>query len=147
MQWGDVLQEAYLVYARVCGKYPDAEAKHLMSLFKTAWVNHYNDLATKDAKHRTMAESATLAHLGEVAGETDNEGHLRVLVRQAPNEVRMVLNLFLNAPQEIVEALTSQPKRGPGRRPKHAGNERINKALGLPAGTDVLQMVHKYLCG
>lgn len=149
MQWGDVLQEAYLVYARCCERYPDAEAKHLMSLFKTAWANHFTDLAAKDSRHRTTMEADNLASIRDRVGDTENEGQLRVLLRQAPSEVRMVLNLFLNAPQEIVEALTAQPPAKRGRKSKAdlaSSNDRINRALGLPLGTDVLKLVRTYLC-
>lgn len=155
MTHDDAMQEAFIVFLRVATKYPGVEAKHFMALYKRAWHNQLNDLATKDTELRALIP---LTRLGkneagdssagerfdyEPVGETDNEGALGVLVRQAPREVQAVLNLFLSAPQEILDlALSGWTNRD--RRTKTGGSERICKLLGLPKNLDVLAMVEEH---
>lgn len=148
----EYLQEAYLVFLRVKGKYEGkvTEPKHFMSLFKRAWTNELNDLATKATHVRRFVQMPMLRSDDgdeaeyEPVGELDNEGFLAVLVRQAPREVSMVLNLFANAPQELLElALSSW--RGKDRRYSHGGSEPICRLLGLDPNLDVMQRVEDYL--
>jgi hypothetical protein len=102
----EYLQEAYLVFLRVKRKYEGKveEPKHFMSLFKRAWTNELNDLATKATNARMLVAMPMLRSDDgdeleyEPMGELDNEGFLAVLVRQAPREVSMVLNLFCECP-------------------------------------------------
>jgi hypothetical protein len=57
----------------------------------------------------------------------------------------MVLNLFLSAPQELVEmALRSWSGNKDSRR-KDGGSAHINRLLGLDPSRDVMQEVHDYL--
>lgn len=148
----EYLQEAYLVFLRVKNKYEGSvtEAKHFMSLFQRAWINELNDLATK-ATHARMLVAMPLLRSDdgdeaewEPMGETDNEGFLAVVVKQAPREVAAVLNLFANAPQELLE-LALQSWRGKDRRYSHGGSERICRLLGLDPKLDVMQRVEDYL--
>jgi hypothetical protein len=146
----DLMQDAYIVYARVIAKYPAvSDAPHLMSLFKTAWHRHFLDLAKADTQARAVLaplvsrdEDGREVDLDPV-GATDNDGCLAVMVRQAPREVGAVLNLFMSAPQELLElALSSW--QGPDKRTKARGCEKINRLLGLPPHLDSLQAVHDY---
>lgn len=147
MEWDDVMQEAYLVFLRCSNKYPGLqEAKHFMALFKQAWIRQVTDLAYLDSRHRVSSTSTEIAEDGyiqEQVGELDNDGQLSILMRQAPSEVRMVINLFLNAPQEIVDALLSG-WTGRDKRCRNGGSARINKALGLDPQMDVLGLVEDY---
>lgn len=147
----EYLQEAYLVYLRVLRKYEGTvtEPKHFMSLFKRAWTNELNDLATKDTHHRQMVAMPTMRSDDgdeaevDVLGDLDNDGMLATMIRQAPSEVVMVLNLFLNAPQELLE-LALQSWRGKDRRYNHGGSERICRLLGLDPSHDVMATVEEY---
>lgn len=151
MQFADCLQEAYIVFMRVCERYPDVEdAPHFMALFKTSWERYFIDLARHDRRVREV-ELPLMSDPGpgedapswEPVGELQNEGELAVLLRQAPREVVMVLNLLLRAPQELLElALASW--RGEDRRMRAGGSEKINRLLGLPEHYDSLGAVRDH---
>lgn len=146
-EWDDAMQEARLIFLRVQRKYPDAEDKHLMSLFKTAWGHHFTDLSVKDSRGRHIQSESNLARdedslPREMVGATDNDGMLAMMIRQAPSEVRMVLSLFLSAPAELLETAARAWSGGP--RGKKEGNALINRCLGLPENTESLEAVRDY---
>lgn len=150
-QRSDVMQDAYIVFMRVSRAYPDMDTpQHFMSLFKRSWVNHFTDLSNQDTASRALCQLQSRSDEGESnaldfdpVGDLDNDGTLAIMLRQAPKEVVSVLNLFLNAPQEILEcALRSW--NGPDKRRRAGGSEKINKLLGLPKHVDALQAVHDY---
>jgi hypothetical protein len=145
----DLMQEAYVVFLRCKRKYTQLEeARHFMALFKTAWVRHFTDLANADTQDRLVSSTEMVdadgdAHTREMVGELCTDGELATKLRQAPAEVLMVLNLFLNAPQEILE-LAIGGWSGQDRRCKAGGSKRINQLLGLPLDTDVMATVEAY---
>lgn len=151
----DAMQEAYIVFLRCAAKYPLLdEAKHFMALFKTAWSNEVADLSTKATRARKSVSLTDLARVDdngdevptshEAVGSTDNEGILGMLVKEAPSDVMLVINLFLNAPAELMELALETWKQGG----KHnAGGERhVEKMLGLPMGTNPIARAEKYFC-
>lgn len=146
----EYLQEAYEVFLRISSRYEVDEPQHLMCLFKTSWNNRLNDLATADTRHRMFVsmpmhrdEDGEEVESVDFMGESDNEGTLAIMLRQAPADVALVLNLFLSAPQELVEtALASW--RGKDRRFAAGGSARICKLLGLDPSIDVMQKVEDY---
>jgi hypothetical protein len=148
----DYMQEAYLVFLRVVRKYEGTvtEPKHMMALFKQAWANELNDLATRDTQQRMFVQAPLSRDDGgedveafEPAGDCDNDGALATMLRQAPREVSMVLNLFLSAPQEVLDvALASW--RGKDRRCRTGGSQRICHLLGIDPSVDVMQRVEDY---
>lgn len=145
----DLMQDAYVVFMRVKAKYPALDTpQHFMALFKVAWHNHFTDLANADTQSRLM--SAVSLHADEsdemafdVIGDHDNDGALAVMLAQAPAEITSVINLFLSAPQELLE-LALGSWSGQDRRKRAGGSERINKLLGIPKHVDTLQAVHDY---
>jgi hypothetical protein len=145
----DLLQEAYLVYMKIGRKYPDLkDPPHFMALFKTAWSRRFTELANEDTASRVLTQLVTRNEEGEEAvldpvGDADNDGALAVMIRQAPREVTAVLNLFLSAPQEIME-LALAAWTGPDKRKRAGGSERINRMLGLPLHVDAMQGVRDY---
>lgn len=146
----DVMQEAYLVFMRVASKYPEVEApQHFMALFKTSWYNHFTNLANADTASRVMVQAISYTTDDgneletEYLGELDNEGYLSVLVREAPSEVLQVLNLFLSAPQELLEQALGSWK-GRDKRCRAGGSARICKILGISPERDVLKIVEDY---
>lgn len=138
--WDDIMQEARVCFCEVYNTYPEVEDRHLMALFKTAWSRRFIDLAHKATRHRSEISVETLPL--ETPGELSNSGFLAVLIEQAPDEVRSVLSLFLNAPSELLE-LATQSWRAKGRR-KAEGNSMINQCLGLPEGSDPIGAVEDY---
>lgn len=154
MEFDDCMQEAHLVFLRVARTYPDVtDPPHFMALFKTSWERRFVDLVREDARVRENEVAVDFAPSddGEGAsfqavGETDNEGELRVALRQAPREVLMVVNLLLRVPQEMLDALLAG-WRGQDRRMRAGGSEHINRLLGLPLHHDTLQQVQDYFRG
>lgn len=148
MEWEDLSQEGYLVFMRCAAKYPVLDTpQHFMSLFKRSWVNHFTDLANRDTALRTEISDHMELDGDEVVrepiGETDHCGDLVLMISQAPHEVRMVINLFLNAPAELLETALSS-WNGEDRRRKDGGSATICRLLGLPADRDVLAIVRNY---
>jgi hypothetical protein len=141
----EVLQEANLIFLRTAQHYDGqiTEAKHFMSLFQRSWLNHFTDLAKADSANRqgiSMTTSDGTQY--DAMGETENMGYLKTLLRQAPREVSVVLNLLLNAPQELLDAATENWRRS-GRH--HAGgNKQVSMWLGLPEGSRPLDVVEEY---
>ena len=148
----DALQEAHLVFLSCAEKYPEMDTpQHFMALFKTSWFNHFNDLSTAATKARLSVsfsdllrdddEGQMLPTSGNLVGSTDNEGALLTSLRQAPQEVLAVLNLFLVMPKELLElALEAWALRG-----KKVGGERfVETMLGLKTGTNPLKTVEDY---
>lgn len=146
----DLMQEAYIVFMRVQAKYPGlGQPQHFMALFKTAWTRRFTDLANLDTQSRFQVEhpmrrfdDGESAEL-EAIGDRDNDGMLSVMLRQAPDEVKMVLNLFLSAPQELLD-LALGSWNGVDRRCKAGGSRKICQILGLPLDLDVMQLTEDY---
>jgi hypothetical protein len=151
MDRDDCMQEAQLVFLRVKRTYPGVtDAPHFMALFKTSWTRRFDDLSTDDSVIReaevhydNSAGREEDAAPVEFVGDVENEGELRVMLRQAPREVTMVLNLLLKAPQEMLDVLLGGWK-GRDKRMKGGGSEHINRLLGLPEQQDTLQRVQDY---
>jgi len=140
----DLMQEGYLVFIRCAARYPLLDtAKHFMALFKRAWANHVNDLSTKATRARQVGYKEPedwLRRPVEQIGETDNAGVLAAMVRQAPREVMLVLNLFLSAPNEL---LALAMRNWDESKPEQL-NERLCQLLGFPAGTPLVEKVRDY---
>lgn len=148
MEWEDLSQEGYLVFMRCSARYPVIDTpQHFMSLFKRAWINQFTDLANRDTDQRAEVSDFREFDGDEIVtepiGDTNHNGDLVLMIQQAPSEVRMVLNLFINAPSEMLEtALNSW--NGEDRRRKDGGSRTINRLLGLPEDRDVLTLVRSY---
>jgi hypothetical protein len=136
LAYEDCMQEAYVVFLRCRRKYPRLkEAKHFMALFKTAWYRQFINLANADTAYRIFGPMPTNVdgEPYEQVGELDNDGFIACVLREAPGEIRMIISLFLGAPQELLEAALGE-----------GGSERINRLLGLPRGFDSLEAVRQY---
>lgn len=149
MEWEDVLQEAYLCYMRTCGNYPDvADAPHFMALFKRLWFTTFTDLANACSRSAHVLTAGQLYEddeelpATEAVGSLDNDGALVLAIEQAPSEVLAVLNLFLNAPAELLE-MAAANWRGAGRN-KAEGSRAINRLIGLPPDYDSIGAVFRH---
>lgn len=144
----DAKQEAYAVFLRCAAKYPTVEPAHFMALFKTAWHNEFVDLSHKATAVRNevaqrLFEDETEADMVDgIVGELDNDGALAVMIRQAPKEVLMVLNLFLTAPVELLElAGAAWLKQGKYRAD---GDRAVARMLGLPPDSKPMTETQRY---
>ena len=99
----DLIQDGFLHFYRVRERYKDVKDKpHLMRLFQTCYRNHIHDLAnkrTRTPEHLFVdlitPDSSEYDVLDRLKGIEEEIGPLLVLLRQAPSEVREVLELFL----------------------------------------------------
>ena len=146
----DAQQEAYAVFLRTAAKYPDTETpEHFMSLFMRSWINEFHDLSSKATEARKLVSDIKPSFDGEEGerydpvGDLDNDGALAVMLRQAPQEVLMVLNLFLNAPAELLE-LASNTWRKHGHY-NADGDKAVSAMLGLPKGSTPMRATEEYL--
>ena len=151
----ELMQEAWVVFLVCQKKYYGtvSQPQHFMALFKTAWFNHFNDLSNANTKRRTCVYEHETApafnkdgevdeRQHEVVGALETDGVLAVMIDEAPKEVTMVLQLLLNAPQELLDmALNSSHTRG---RYANGGSRQVSKLLGLPCDLDPLKMVRDY---
>lgn len=119
MDWDDAMAEAQLQFVRTIKRLQSRgcvieNEKHLMSLFKTSWSNHFITLSNKATKERIFAiqDAATnQLMLNNLIGDLDNDGMLKMLLQQAPGEVKQVLRLLLTAPDELVANLQKEFKK------------------------------------
>lgn len=145
----DVMQDAYETFLR-CNRKTRGQKlneRQFMAYYKLAWVNQMNEMANADTKHRrplsiqARDEDGTPL-LGDLVGELENAGFLRVMMRQAPTEVSLCVNLLLNAPSELLEmALASWRDQG---RKEAGGNKQVAAWLGLDANARPLDAVREY---
>lgn len=149
MERADVLQEAYLVYMRCADKYPAMDTpQHFMSLFKTSWSRRFTDLANADTRRRAMMHPLTSGRdndgeemqIQEPVGDLDNAGVVATLIRQAPAEVKLVLQLLISCSQELLDMALGSSWQADGR----DGSARINRLVGLPEGYDSVREVRAY---
>lgn len=144
MDRSDIMQEAYCVFLRVSRKYKVSKPAHFMALFKSTWANHFTDLSIDDTKSRIIVTDVDEEAGTMTVGEVENDGYLATLIRQAPQEVLMVLNLMLRAPQELVTEVLSSWNGNTDARSKSNGSRRVNELLGLPLDQDSLGAVREY---
>lgn len=149
----DVLQESYEVFLRCAERYGLMDTpKHFMALYKTAWTNHFHDLARKDSTERSavtygydtmLTDDEVLSLLDIIPGELDTHGYLNTLLQEAPRDVATILAFFLNAPPVLLQRVSEAWTRS-GRR-KADGNNMLCELLGFPKGTDLIGKVEAYL--
>ena len=119
----DLLQDAYLVFHKVKTAYPRVvEAPHFMALFKTALANSMIDKARyRQRKLEIMAtQDADISEamngqlpLAEVVGEYSNDGHIRIVLEELPEEIKLILSVFSD--EEKLKLLRQKTRRSPVR--------------------------------
>jgi hypothetical protein len=122
MDWEDAMSEAQLQFVRTITRLQKRHCKidndkHLMSLFKTSWSNHFITLANKATKERFITTTEDVdqqsLQLDSLIAELDNAGVVNQLLQKAPPDVRQVLHILLNAPDELVTVLQAAFHKDP----------------------------------
>lgn len=122
MDWEDALAEAQLQFIRTIKRLQNRHCqieneKHLMSLFKTSWSNHFITLANKATKERFISTDQDIEQqnikLNSLIAELDNSGLVQQLLQKAPADVRQVLHILLNAPDDLVTLLQNSFHENP----------------------------------
>lgn len=144
MDWEDALAEAQLQFVRTIHRLQKRNCqieneKHLMSLFKTSWANHFITLANKATKERFVTTTEDVdqqsAQLDALIADTDNAGLINCLLQNAPSEVRQVLHILLNAPDDLVHLLQKSFHED-----RHLCNDTLCKLLNKnPHSTNLIQ--------
>lgn len=149
MDHDDYLQEAYCTFLRCATRYPMLDTpQHFMSLFKRSWTNRVHDLARSSSSaglevRPGLNEDGEEIAFAEPVGELENAGFLAVLVRQAPDEVRAVLALLINAPAEILD-LALNSLRGTS---DSGLNRWLNARIGMASNHDTVGAVRRHFTG
>lgn len=142
----DLVQDGLLCFYRCRAAYPKfgnrptpTKRRHFMALVQATFRNHINTLARKkylDPVTQNATEEQETTFANERA--TFQEGPLRILLRNAPQEViEVLLTLALDATEPL------RVRRG-RRLVREITNERLSRVLGLPPA-DFVTMVTKYL--
>lgn len=122
MEWEDALAEAQLQFIRTIRRLQNRQCqveneKHLMSLFKTSWSNHFITLANKATKERfiTITEDVEQQNIqfDTLVSELDNTGLIQQLLHKAPSDVKQVLHILLNAPDDLIVLLQNSFHENP----------------------------------
>lgn len=145
----DLMQDAYLVFARVAMTYPRVvEPKNFMALFKMAMANKMHDRSLYK-KRKSAAEVCLSSDVSEFftgrIGEMTNAGYLGALLNEAPEELRLALNLLAEGvPRENFNVA----KKSPGKRTLHTKENLsmvLARILGLGPDADPLTDLKKLL--
>lgn len=132
----DLIQDGYMYFHKVRMRYPDANKKHIMSLFKTSFTNHIHNLSKKQTRQPKFVDET----LGLMI--SCEEAKIALLIAEAPPFVSDILKVMRT--DEGVKRL-QKPYR---RRYKHreTRNERWCRIVGADAKTiNLVQMVRNYL--
>lgn len=143
MEWNECINEAWLVWDRVCRKYPNTEPKHKMALFQRAWSNQFHNLSNVNTKNKAEITSSDVADdldpIDLVPCSDGNQGELFVLIERAPDEVRQVALAMLDAPQDVFELICKMI----GQRKTYEANARLCRHIGADY-CDLIGKVRRY---
>ena len=132
MEYTDAMQEAKLLFLKLKHKYGSMDTpQHFMAIYKVSLVNEFNEIAIRDGKYRNEVSDSQILDTEDfnyadimmnVTGDTDNEGMLRIMVQQAPSEVKQVLKLFVDTPIEVLEFCSKVWKENRGKNSEFGNN-------------------------
>ena len=154
----DALQEAACLFFRMRKKYEDKVdgPNHFMGLYKTGLARMLHDLSkvSSSIDSNEVAESALPFDSEEDASVLDAlmadsgqyhspSAHMDLMIRQAPQEVKSVLNLLMQMPHDVATVVEAAWKKT-GQ--KSFGNKHLCKLLGYDyKTTDLVSLVQTYL--
>lgn len=125
----DLEQDAYIIFLKICDRYPlVVEAKHFMSLFKSALRNWMHDHA-RYTKRKRVVHAETIKDVSELylerIGEVTNNGYLGALLAEAPDELKAALKILEENPKSLWRNSLG---------PRENLNMRLRRVLGLEDG-------------
>lgn len=130
----DLMQDAYLVFLKVCEAYPRViDPPHFMSLYKTSLRNALSDKAREyERKLGLIDEGVSFDPLDpssqKSAGEVYGEGPLLALLNSGPPELKLLVNLLKD--DTSLEELR-KPQRAAKGEPRLNFDQRVSKFLGI----------------
>ena len=122
----DLLQECHIIFLKILERYPRVvDRPHIMSLYKTSVRNYFTDHARymkrKNELHDYLPEDAATFAAFRI-GELEGAGYLSILLQEAPEEVKLLLNAYSD--ETVLKKL-----REPQRRYKSERREGLSKRL------------------
>jgi len=145
----DGLQEAYLVFLKLKQRYIVDNGAWFMALFKRSLSNRFINLAGKATAHSVEVHPEPLEdgeecdYFDMLPSSDGNYGECMLFIKEAPREVRRVLDLFINTPPEVLEFFSSVWVKKYGSRP--FGVKHIRKLFKLSAWDNPLEETKRYL--
>lgn len=139
----DLLQDAYIVFVYLADTYPRViDPPNFMALYKRAISNKIHDRSLY-RKRRMAAEVVLSSDVSEFftgrIGEMTNAGYIMSLLNEAPEEVRLALNMLANGmPDE------KKPKRR-SMQPRESLSAQLARLLVLGPDADPLNKLKKLL--
>lgn len=145
----DLIQDGYMVWARVVKKYEvDAgrvrSRPHLMRLFKTAYLNHINDLS--NAKTRALLEVL----VGDLVGDVDDpwdvvgaicpDAEMQSCIAEAPAIIGRVLSRLITCDGRALRSLHRVAADGT----RGTLNSRLCRMAGVDPDIDLVGELRAY---
>lgn len=157
MDWDDAMQESRAIFVECVIRYKDKvdNPAWFMSLYKTVLFSRFTNYANYATRQRHVVFEHQLVRDDDEAdspitqrdevGDSDNNGYLATLVREAPADVKEVLALFLNAPVDLLESAIAawQSRNGKG----GVSSRLLCALLGREVDEDVIGRVQEYFMG
>lgn len=147
MEFEDVLQQAYSVFLTCVEKYKDVEQKHLMALYKRMLYNEFVDLAKIDSCLKN--QQSTCEHEGEeldyfntIVDRSQPSAIFLLKVKDAPDELKTIINTILNAPLEVLQTVESAWS-GRNKRKKYQNNM-LCELFGINKKRDIVMEIKNY---
>ena len=147
----DLMQEAYCVYLKCLRRYEHVvdTPQWFMSLYQRSLTNRINDLSLEEtALNQTVSTcmgdgESSFDFISELLpGDLENEAFTQILMEQAPEELKKVINFIDNAPQDLIQkvldAWSTQGKK------KSLGTTHLCMLLGISSDFDIKKAAHDY---
>lgn len=152
-KFNDLMQDAYIMFRHVLASYPNiSDPKHIMALFQIAMKNDFHDRARYKQRKNSVEISLETTigddlKLIDTIGENNNEGYLNILLTQLPSNVKLTIEALQDKNKLAILAKTA---RAAGRladtpEKRELSNSALCKIIGLPKGTDLLEMIYSAL--
>lgn len=102
----DLVSEGKVLFYRLKRKNPKAQSPELMALYKVSFANLLHTLSCKAYVQRNLFSDEELTlNTGQLVEL--NEGTLLCMLSSAPEEVREVIEVVLEAPSEVLKLVFS----------------------------------------
>jgi len=132
----DLLQDGHLVFMRITTAYPRViEPSQFMALYKTAFTNLIHDKSCHKRRRDHVRAPQDVSELYDLVSETTNSGYIRALLDEAPQELKLALELVA-ADANGLKADKQSPQ---------TLNMKLRRILGLESTFDFRTALHDLL--
>lgn len=101
----DMMQEAAIEFILMKRDYEDKvnSPQQFMSLYKLCLMSHINNISSKDSRNRHA-----LTQLEVIEPAVSPDANITILLNEGSPELKEVLSIFFNAPQEVMNILRKE---------------------------------------